>query len=321
MLNGVPVIFSSEAQLMEGGHRITSIIVSGTECVVPVVIGVDPACFTTYDDNKVRKLRHAMQVSGLTNDSLRQSVVNMLHEYQSDTLMARHNAAPDPKTGLGVVRHFGARLDEALWFVKAFHKGKDGVSLPKFSPARAAFAYAIFSEIDKPAAVQYLYCMMTGIGLKRGGPVTKTRNMWANVVKKEQTRYVEDHHLYALLFWGWNAFCSRDESKTIRLSSNGEWDDGKPRYTIPALKKPTQKRKIQIDRWFYGNRKTGEPGFADTEFDEGIAKARQRAHDSFARARQRARDEDGSNCNALREKLRFKMKSEGLWTEDQAGDE
>ena len=308
MLNGVPMIFSWNVQLVDGSHRIFMVVVSGKSQIIPVVMGVDPECFKTYDINVRRTLKHAMQVKGLTDESTRQATVNKLFEYEMGTLLLRHNDTPGAHLGLRFAKKHKLLLDEAMWFAGAFVKTNDPLALQKFSASWVAFAYVVLAAIDKPAAALYLHQLITGVDIKARGPAMSVRKHWTKVINEKRGRYPEEHELYALLFWGWNKFCEQKSNiKNIRMTTNGKWDDGCPRYAIPDLLKPTKEAKAKIDRWFFGNPKTNEPGFEQESYTPALLRVKDRSETRSMNAQLRARDEDGVRAATLRARTKLKI--------------
>lgn len=80
-INGETVVFSSEGFLLNGQHRLTA-IASGEEPVcVLVVYGVDPAAFSTYDQNKKRNRADILAIVGYENVTLLASALGWVERY------------------------------------------------------------------------------------------------------------------------------------------------------------------------------------------------------------------------------------------------
>ncbi len=75
MLNGVPIIFDTEGNLIDGCHRMLAVEMAGVPVQFSVVRGISSEAFTTYDCGRHRTVGQLLAMQGVKNYNLVGSIV------------------------------------------------------------------------------------------------------------------------------------------------------------------------------------------------------------------------------------------------------
>lgn len=74
-LNGEPIIFSSNGELLDGQHRLSACILADTPFASVVERGITPEAFMTIDTGKTRAASDIFTIEGITNATYKSSIV------------------------------------------------------------------------------------------------------------------------------------------------------------------------------------------------------------------------------------------------------
>lgn len=76
-MNGVPIIFDYDGNLIDGHHRLLAIIKANVPVTTAVFRGVDPKCFTTIDVGRGRNLAQIISIDKDINYAVCSSIVTI----------------------------------------------------------------------------------------------------------------------------------------------------------------------------------------------------------------------------------------------------
>jgi hypothetical protein len=274
-MTGDTIVFTHEVQLNDGSHRLYMVVLRGKAHVWPTVIGVAPEAFQYTDRGGTRSLTNAMEVQNKTDSALRAQIAHQLFQLDNDMLFERRNNAATPTDGIVLLSSYGLIVQDAIEFVKGYKAKVNGASRWKtpLSIPQLAAAYAHFSVSNPDVARYYIASVITENchGQLDSYPIprvidalhriykdkfntSKTKSLKVSIQKilkrsgkkvSKDNRYPLEHAALAALYNGWNVLCSGRNSNSALTSrnfvTNGQWDDGEPRYTMPETSNPTQK--------------------------------------------------------------------------------
>lgn len=75
MLNGVPIVFDTDGNLIDGHHRLNAIVLAGVPIATAVARGVEKEAFTTFDCGRHRNLGQLLAMQGKKNYNVVSGIV------------------------------------------------------------------------------------------------------------------------------------------------------------------------------------------------------------------------------------------------------
>ena len=111
-----PLFLDVDGELLDGQHRLTALVRTGSAMNFLVVSGLPKDAFTYIDQNKTRTLADALSIDGVTNHKLMVPTLKLLY-----SLHAGHYKAPRHEVLLRFVHDY-APLVEAIKFAQAHTK-------------------------------------------------------------------------------------------------------------------------------------------------------------------------------------------------------
>ena len=83
-LNGAPILFTGDGQLVDGQHRLTAVVKSGNEIVSLVVVGISyETALTTTDSGMSRSVTDRLTMEGQKSASILAAAANLFWMYRS----------------------------------------------------------------------------------------------------------------------------------------------------------------------------------------------------------------------------------------------
>jgi hypothetical protein len=220
-LNGQPLIFDKDGNLLDGQHRMEGCVFANVPFQTFVHRNVEADVFYTIDAGAKRTSADHLHRAGLENARVIATAARLLWKYHQGVLQktATHPSVTEvQETGL---KH-GRELNDAFTYIKGL------ALLKKLMPqATATFCFAVFARKDRQKAITFFDRLATGETTDpKHDPIALLRNRFIGGTRKNALAY---------LFKAW--VCFRDDVGIGRLVvAEGEsWAD-----LNRSLKKPIE---------------------------------------------------------------------------------
>lgn len=233
-LNGMPIIFTSDMELLDGQNRLTSIIRSGVSCETVVIQGVSRNAFKTIDTGANRSGGDMLSILGVPSKKAKRLAALIQKLYSFDT--GRIGTAWIDKTLIGVGggdRYLNVRakltnqllieyynkhkveLDDVYDFCVKYEKNI--ISVIGFSLYLLMF-YTLRKKhiLD---AEEFCRLLATGEMLTVTSPIYLLREKFMGL-KNSKTEKIPGWHYAALTFKAWNYFRKRIPMQKLFISIN-----------------------------------------------------------------------------------------------------
>lgn len=196
VLNGEPVIISSEGDLNDGQHRLHAIIQSGVPVQLMLTFGVERATRHTVDQGVARTPGHILAMFGEKDGNNLATALQFLWAHDtgnslnnrpsSDQLLATLAVHPEIRDAVTAACHLGSHY--------------------RLSRGYMAAVYYMTRRHDPFIADQFLKAASTGLNIKNtGSPVLKLRRQYEeHGAKRKRLDKIEQAALYIKAF---NMFC------------------------------------------------------------------------------------------------------------------
>lgn len=216
MFDGQPLRFNGDGCLLDGQHRLSAIVQSGTQQEFLVVTGIAKEAFKVMDTGKNRNAADVFSLAGVeyaTNVSAATKIVYIINETNNN------QSRSISKTSSSELLDYYMEHQGILECVKQ----ADGLS-KEFSRVLsqsyiAGYMY-LFSQRSVTDAESFFHKLCTGLDLSIESPIYILRKrLITNSVSKERLMQIEKN---ALLIKAWNHFRSGKEIKSLRWNSVNE---------------------------------------------------------------------------------------------------
>lgn len=230
LLNGEPIIFDNDGNLLDGQHRLHSIIKSGVSCEMLVVSGVDQDSFITINGGKSRSMANVMAISGITNYTAVSSCVHGAMNYRralKTTKFIKNDKGESIKTEMGgslssyirpsktdVLNEYKKHSEEYQKACRIASKCKHLANMSAFS----TIAALALIDGSKPEFVDGFFDSLSkGLFDNENAPEYRLRT------RLEQNRAARhkmtNNHLVLLIAKAWNYYATERECKILRINS------------------------------------------------------------------------------------------------------
>lgn len=170
--NGESIKIDEEGNLLDGQHRLTAIVMSGTVQQVLVARDVPRSSMRTIDRGHGRTVADWLKIRGYPNYTILGGAARMLHIFEQGALQ-RSNATGKfhPSDADSVLeRHPG--LTKSVTYTMMHREGMKRVYR---SDANVAFLHYIFSCVDSSHADAFIEGLATGTSLSSGSAILHLR--------------------------------------------------------------------------------------------------------------------------------------------------
>ena len=219
--DGTPITFDKYGNLLNGQHRLKSVILSKKTLPFKVSTGYNPEIFTTMDIGKTRTGSDVLAIAGYDNYFLMGQTANFMFKFLrgsisvNDTKHSRHQARPNN----------GLSHSELLKFVELKPFIKNSVDfarqIKKKQPTSLIPVYMIsglfylFSEKDEEMAKSFFVKFLIGEGLESNSPIFHLRNRLISS-KFDKTKRLQHNEIVKLVVLSWNYYRQNKKVKMLR---------------------------------------------------------------------------------------------------------
>jgi len=214
MLTGEAIKFSVTGDLLDGQHRLMSVLDSGVTVKFLVVYGLPLSAQDTLDQGQKRSAAQQATLHGYRNTSATTSAARLAILYAQGRLEARIPLS-NPEV-MGYLREHNFELEEAA---RVASRAAD-TGLPK---SVGTFTYFTLAKISKLDADRFFEAFITGINLEPGSPILALRKRLAHKTGgRTGKELLTQVALIGLVFRAWNAYRTGRTMSTIPLQPRGE---------------------------------------------------------------------------------------------------
>lgn len=204
-LNGESIIISSSGKLLNGHHRLNSVIKSGVTIKAVLVNGVPDDSFDTIDQGKNRTNGDVFHILGIENARDKASIVSAYFIIQKMSNIGYHDAAKTPVHSLIDFYNSNSELvDNACYTSEAISKKI------KYSQARLGGMYIFLSQYGDVKEFFSLINQPDNIPYKH--PCNILRDSLRNV----RAISSENHKFFTYFVMAWNHYVDKNEISHLK---------------------------------------------------------------------------------------------------------
>lgn len=225
VVNGEAIVFDREHRLLNGHHRLTTCVQHNVPFDSVVIIGVDPAAMSTFDQGKVRNRGDIISIHKLAgkNFSAVGRVAGLLLQYSGGMMGSSSLPQKLSNTEIEEVLMCYPHVERSIAFCECLKT--------LTSPARVAWLHVLASERYPEEADNFVKSLAQGANLEPTSPVLLLRRH-LEVVRANKRHGFKEGHENALVVKAWNAFLwnqpmqilkwqERESFPTIRGAESG----------------------------------------------------------------------------------------------------
>lgn len=203
--NGTTISFDTNGNLLDGQHRLRAIVLTGVTVTFPIVTGLHPDTFDTFDTGRARSAADALEMVGLSDGrrvAAALAVVSMYDrgiqgkvrdEIRTNQVLEKLTPYSDLPAALQELGHLNIRLMPNSVF--------DGL-------------FYVFRRIDSVLALEYMVALRSGSNIEK---FKAWHNLRERLIRNATAiQKVDEVYLAALVIKGWN--CARQGRDTAKLS-------------------------------------------------------------------------------------------------------
>lgn len=223
--NGDNIRISITGLILDGQHRLYSVLDSGVTITQNIVTGLDDKVFDTIDTGRLRSASDAVAVAGYKNYTTMAGATKLILAYKNGSLRTQVQGGTGQRlriTNHDVIEFINRKANVELLQECATVGNKCANKAKFFSQSTyAAFAY-LFGEIDREESMLFFDMLTTGesIGKSSYSMIYLLRQKLINFQQSNANLQTTDK--YALLIKAWNMFRKGKEVSHLSWTSSKE---------------------------------------------------------------------------------------------------
>jgi hypothetical protein len=215
--DGNAIIFDLNGVLLNGAHRLTSVVKADKPIVIKIGTGYLPEVFTTMDVGKTRTGSDVLAIAGFENYRLCSTTANFLFKlYRGSVAEVGSNTTATQQLSHPELIKFieeKPRLRESIKFYLNNKKKQDTKIVYNYIICGLHY---LFSGKDKDMADEFIISLLSGNELNDRSPIKAVRTRLLN---SSRDRYQSISHgdSIKLIITGWNKFRNGELCKHIQI--------------------------------------------------------------------------------------------------------
>jgi len=198
MFNAQPICFAHTGQVLNGQHRLHAVILAGRSIEVPVVRGLDPSAYETYDHHARRPARAGGEPDTFGDLALAAAMANLLWHHERKT-RAMHNAKATAAEIQQIILEHPRLLVLRSFARRMGHFGRASV---------IGYAAYVMERDDAGLAAKFLAALETGADQRPGHPILALRG----VLQKLRSDKAPQAEQLGTLLAAWERFKTRSHA-------------------------------------------------------------------------------------------------------------
>ena len=210
MLNGEPIIISSEGKMIDGQHRCIAIEDTDARVDVLMVMGVNPEAMATVGQGVPRTAGDYLGIEGEDHAKICASICRLMIAYRwNEGEALRDTSKP---TNAEVLEFYHKHRDSIQHSAALADQHRENARA-LVAPSVLGFCHACLTEIDPVAADEYISQVAKGELLEENDPAFAVRTRLMNMGRTGAAKKA------SVIFTGWNAYRQKRSLKTVRVST------------------------------------------------------------------------------------------------------
>lgn len=218
--DGQPIRLSESGALLDGQHRLSAIIKSGTTQKFLIIKGIDEEAFKVMDTGKSRSSGDLFSIEGIDNAKAVASASKIIYRLKRGTSSSGGSTSKESNTDLLNFYYDNPKISDFVSRGNTLYKEFSRV----LTPAQIGALSYLMAERSITHSEEFWNKLCTGIGLDKGDPirVLRTKLMDDKYVNKAKLPWREK---VAIIYKTWNHYRKgTTHSKFIR------WDSSKEKF-------------------------------------------------------------------------------------------
>ncbi len=220
---GDVINISLEGKLINGQHRLLSIVNSGTTQVFHIQTGLRPEAFNKMDIGKVRTGADTLAMQGYSNYSIVTTVVKYVSMYNANLLEDYITLKTKSKFSNQDIADEAAKLDRELLQESARMASRFYARYKFMDSTTVGPLYYIFAQIDSEAALNFFDLLSSGDGISsdKHPSIFLLRNKL--IASASSGSKITLKHRYAIVIKAWNAYRKNKPMGTLKYNEQDEF--------------------------------------------------------------------------------------------------
>lgn len=211
-----PIRLNRDNEVLDGGHRLTAIVKSGTTHTFMVVRGIPTEHRKVMDQGRPRTTRDNLAMLGITNHNAKATIASLLIRWEMG----------DPSNNRVKIQNqqgtdYVLANDHAL--TRAYAQARAAKVAIGLSIGTGGAVFYKANAIDVFQANEFFNGLVTGAGVDAGSPILTVRNAIIRIKQADRTsrrRITTPEELYYIVR-AWNGFRSGEYLTKVQLPASG----------------------------------------------------------------------------------------------------
>lgn len=213
-LDGSPIRFSTDGQVLDGQHRLLAIARAGKSVKSLVVRNLQASAQDVMDTGARRSFADVLTIEGEANAAALAAACNVMWRYENGRLGTRSVQA---KPSFGQLKDVLNRHGELRTAARASMTSRKKIRL---APGHLTAAFVILRLIDETEADYFFATLLDGAGLAETDAIFQLREQLNQNAMRRNGKYSADY-LLAILFKAWNRWRRAEEVKILAWRAGG----------------------------------------------------------------------------------------------------
>tara|TARA_R110000764_G_C10946248_1_gene376694 strand:+ start:163 stop:954 length:792 start_codon:yes stop_codon:yes gene_type:complete len=214
LFDGQPIRFAEGGRLLDGQHRLSAIVKSGTTQSFLILSGIDPLTFKVMDTGKNRSSGDVFSIEGIEYSATVSSTTRMIY-----VLKKGRAESESRKMSNSILLEFYNENPKILEFVKDSHKLYVDFNRVLSHSYISGFKY-LMAEKNIVASELFWDKVCTGLGLEVGSPMLALRKRLIEDKMSKSSLSVAEKN--ALVIKAWNHFRKGNTVKFLKYNKDNE---------------------------------------------------------------------------------------------------
>lgn len=213
---------SKTGKLLNGQHRLESIVRSGTTQMFNIQCGLEDKVFDHIDIGRKRSSGDALAINGFKNYNTVAAMVSFIRQYREGKLGIASNVK-EKRYAISEVVQYAEGLDKDRLEQYSYNGGTYGKRLKAFSPSTYGALMYIFSELNREDAFTFFDALTTGenLSMESGSAILLLRNKLISFIGTPYNMRSTDKLAFVLK--AWNYFRRKKEIKQLSWQEKEEF--------------------------------------------------------------------------------------------------
>jgi len=214
--DGESIKLDSNGNLLDGQHRLDSIIKTGKTITCLILTGLKPSVFSVLDTGRKRTGSDALGVLGVENSTIVSSTIRLIHQFDKGSY----------GEGGSISRSLSNQeiIDFYLENPEINNSSRFGASLYKKSnseitPSLISTFHYLFSQKNEEQAVEFLTKLCLGTNLETNSPITALRNKLIKARLNKNYRMIQSEIVRNIIV-AWNKFRKNEKINKLIVHSS-----------------------------------------------------------------------------------------------------